>query len=140
MKGTEKQQAQAKEIIDTAKQAIISGNERFVPKDDMDIDYAWNHVSGKLHEIAESDNALFVIENRKHCVDPVEKVLELIGVMSEARLLITKGEITKESLRSAMRYYEEIMKMATQCEQKDSIKEKIRNCELAMWAIDNPRL
>ena len=140
MKGTDKQMIWAEKIIAEAEPALKKGHDRFDSENDSDMRYAWKMVSEEVEEIISSTVAGYIVERRKSCVDPEGKTMELFEVITEARKLIDKGEISKESLESAIEYYEGMLKAIVQCEQRDTVKDNIRNCELAIWAIDNPKM
>ena len=142
MEGTEKQIKWANEIISDAKASLESewnelSNE--MGEIDEDLKYSWKIVSDEVKDAIDSEKAACVIEKRNICKGLKARALDYYSVITEARKLISDGEVTKDSLKSASRYHTEMLEAAVHCELRDVIKRKIKNCELAMWAIDNPR-
>jgi hypothetical protein len=142
MEGTEKQIKWANEIISDAKALLESEWNELnseMGKIDEDLKYSWTIVSNEVKDVIDSEKAACVIEKRNVCKDLKVRALDYYSVITEARKLISDGEVTEDSLKSASRYHTEMLEAAINCELRDVIKRKIKNCELALWTIDNPR-
>jgi hypothetical protein len=142
MDGTAKQVKQANEIISKAKSSLESEWDELnleMGEIDSDLNFSWEIVSEEVKDAIDSDRAVCVIEKRNVCTGLKSRALDYYSVISEARKLISKEEITEDSLKSALRYHSEMLDAVVNCESRDEIKRKIKNCELALWALDNPR-
>jgi hypothetical protein len=142
MDGTEKQIKWANEIISKAKSSLESEWDELnteAGEIDEDLKHSWKVVSDEVEDAIDSDRAACVIEKRNVCIGLKSRAQDYNSVISEARKLISEGEITEDSLKSASKYHSEMLEVAVNCELRDVIKRKIKNCELALWALDNPR-
>ena len=141
MDGTEKQIKLANEIISKAKVSLESEwDELNLEKEKIDknLEYSWKIVSDEVKDIIDSDRAVYVIEKRDVCTGLKSRALDYYSVITEARKQFSEGEITKDSLESASRFHSEMLEAVVNCELRDVVKRKIKNCELALWAVDNP--
>jgi hypothetical protein len=141
MYGTEKYIKWAGEIIGEAQTALEKEYKELESRpefNDKDFQYTWKVVSEEVKDIIESESAFYVVEKRGLCKNLLARAQDYYEVIKEARKLIRKGEVTKESLESAIRFHNEVLRMVVNCENMDGIRRKIKNCEFAIWAIENP--